>query len=312
MFPSNGLLRLPPAAALLVLSSLLRLSDAHALPRQTKTVELHEIDALPWPLQPVATPAPTLLAELRLRQLNTVCGYIGGDPDLPATCSAGSHCAVDVAHGAIGCCPDGGACSQGIFTGCVDANSDPQTEINPYVFTCSGSDVCYKNAFDGGYSQYGCGSTSGLGTSVVMTASGKETLDLTSLSAELTAEPSTLSEPTTIGSRTKTDETTTTGTTETTGTTKTTSKTKTSSEPTTTDEATTTDSSSMADSTNTATSAPDANDDNNTNVGAIVGGSVGGIAALVALVSVGLFFWRRRLGNTRQGPNTDQETRYVR
>lgn len=309
MFPSNGLLRLPPAAAVLVLSSLLSLTDAHALPRQTKTVELHEIDALPWPLQPVATPAPTLLADLRLRQLNTVCGYIGGDPDLPATCSAGSHCAVDVAHGAIGCCPDGGACSQGIFTGCVDANSDPQTEVNPYVYTCSGSDVCYKNAFDGGYSQYGCGSTSGLGTSVVMTASGKETLDLTSLSADLTAEPSTLSEPTTIGSRTKTDETTRTETTETT---KTTSETKTSSQPTTTDEATTTDSSSMADSTNTATSAPDANHDSDTNVGAIVGGSIGGVAALVALVSVGLFFWRRRLGNTRQGPDTDQETRYVR
>lgn len=313
MFSLDILLQLPPAATLLLLPSLFELTACHALPRQTKTVELRELDALPWPLHPpLATPGPALAA-LELRQLNTVCGYIGGDPALPATCSAGSHCAVDVEHGAMGCCPDGGACTAGIFTGCVDSNSDPQTELDPYVYTCSGSNVCYKNSFEGGFFQYGCGSASDLGTTVAMTASGKASLDLSSLSVELTAEPTTLSEPTTIGTRTKTEtaETTSTSTSETKTKTRTKTETETSSETTTVKE-TSTDSSSTAASTNTESSAPDANDDGDQPVGAIVGGTIGGVAGLVALVALGIFLWRRKKGNTRQGPGTDQESKYIR
>lgn len=75
----------------------------------------------------------------------TVCGYIGGDAALPATCAAGSHCAVNVAARVVGCCPDGRPCDRGFFTACVDRNSRPQTVRDPYVFTCDAGRVCYRN-----------------------------------------------------------------------------------------------------------------------------------------------------------------------
>jgi hypothetical protein len=166
MTPAHLMARLPP---LFVLSGFLNFATGHVLPQPTKTVDFHEINALSYPFAATAAPDDSFLQR---RQFNTVCGYIGGDPGLPATCSAGSHCVVDADHGAVGCCPNAGSCTQGVFTNCVDADSGPQTEVNPYVFTCKGSNSCYKNSFDGGFFQYGCGSTSGLATKVVPTASG--------------------------------------------------------------------------------------------------------------------------------------------
>uniref|UniRef100_A0A8H7TTX6 Hydrophobin n=1 Tax=Bionectria ochroleuca TaxID=29856 RepID=A0A8H7TTX6_BIOOC len=185
------------ASSLALLWSIIPAASSHAIPLKTHTVELRELNVLLWPLPTVMPEANHLLG----RQLNTVCGYVGGNPDLPATCSAGSHCAIDVEHGVVGCCPDGGPCTQGVYTGCVDGNSDPQTEINPYVYTCGGGNVCYQNQFDGGYHQYGCGSASDLATTVAMSASGKQTLDLTSISLEFTATATSLSEPTTLGTK---------------------------------------------------------------------------------------------------------------
>ncbi|RYO74338.1 hypothetical protein DL764_010863 [Monosporascus ibericus] len=134
--------RLPPSAAFLFLAWILRTAEGHALPRQTKTVEPHELNVVAWP--PLPTDAPISPFELRRRQENTICGYIGGNSALPATCAPGSHCVLDTANGIVGCCPNGGVCTTGIFTGCVDGNSGPQTEINPYVYTCGGSDL-YQN-----------------------------------------------------------------------------------------------------------------------------------------------------------------------
>lgn len=135
---------LPRSAALLASSTLLQLASSHALPRETKTIAVRELNVVAWPI--VATPAPKAAspalasspaAQLLQRDFNTICGWIGGDASLPATCLAGSHCAADTVNKAIGCCPDSGPCTEGIFTGCVDVNSPPQTELNPYVFTCS-------------------------------------------------------------------------------------------------------------------------------------------------------------------------------
>ena len=295
MHPVDILHRLPPSTTLLFLPALLITADAHALPRQTKIVPYHELDVLPYPV-PTAALFPR-------QQHNTICGYIAGDPDLPATCSAGSHCAVDVEHGAIGCCPDGGACTAGVYTGCVDGNSDPQTEINPYVFTCGGGESCFQNHFDGGYFQYGCGESTVTGQTVLGSASGKGVLSLTKLSVQMTEEPSTLSEPTTLGSGTRTSkETTETGssTTET--------------ESTSTEESSTEQpsASQTEDADEADAQAPDSNNGDSRNIGAIVGGTIGGVAFVAALIVLGLYLWRRRKGNTRHGPGMNHDAKYIR
>ncbi|KAM0432860.1 hypothetical protein ACHAPT_004562 [Fusarium lateritium] len=284
--------RLPP---LLVLSSIVNLAAGYALPYPTKTVEYHELNVLPYPL--AATPAPEDGFLLR-RQFNTVCGYVGGDPGLPATCSAGSHCVVDVEHGAVGCCPDGGSCTQGVFTGCVDGDSDPQTEVNPYVFTCGGGDSCYKNSYEGGFFQYGCGSTTGMATKVVATASGQSAIKLTSIKAPLTATAISMSEPTTLGTKQKTS-------TRSTAKASTTKKTETASK--------TSDSDDEATTSTEAAAAPntDGKDNGTKNTGAIVGGTISGVAAIVALVVAAIWLYRRRQANQRQGPGLKHKVQHV-
>ncbi|KAH7483894.1 hypothetical protein FOMA001_g6292 [Fusarium oxysporum f. sp. matthiolae] len=335
MTPALLMARLPP---FLVISGVLNLATGHVLPQPTKTVDFYELNVLPYPL--AATPAPDDSLLLR-RQFNTVCGYLGGDPGLPATCSAGSHCVVDVDHGAVGCCPDGGSCTSGVFTGCVDADSGPQTEVNPYVFTCRGSDSCYRNSYEGGFFQFGCGSTSGLATKVVATASGKSAIDLTSINVPLTQPVSSLSEPTTLGTRrrttttdtsatkssatrsasTKSTETSSGSTTESTASTtnsetsSTESETSTASE-TESDTSTETTASETADPSSTESGDSDApdtdgNDNGSKNTGAIIGGTISGVAALAALIVLGIWLWKRKKGNTRQGPGVKHQVQHI-
>ncbi|CAG9997418.1 unnamed protein product [Clonostachys byssicola] len=285
------------ASSLALLWSIIPAASSHAIPQKTHTVELRELNVLPWPLPTVMPGANHLLG----RQLNTVCGYVGGNPDLPATCSAGSHCAIDVEHGVVGCCPDGGPCTQGVYTGCVDGNSDPQTEINPYVYTCGGGNVCYQNQFAGGYHQYGCGSASDLATTVAMSASGKQTLDLTSISLEFTATATSLSEPTTLGTKSssKSDSSTTSSLKTTSSKTSSTGTAGTSSDsnPTSTGGANGGD----GDKDNANDEAP--KDSNNSPpIGAIVGGTVGGVALLALLALLAIFLIRRRKEPLRDGP----------
>ncbi|RGP80870.1 hypothetical protein FLONG3_1018 [Fusarium longipes] len=324
----------------LLISSFFNLASGHALPQPTKTVAFHEINAASYPLAATAAPDDSFLYR---RQFNTVCGYIGGNPGLPATCSAGSHCVVDVDHGAVGCCPDGGSCTQGVFTACVDAGSGPQTEVNPYVFTCRGDDSCYRNSFEGGFFQYGCGSTSGLATNVVATASGKSAIQFPSLSVPLTAPATSLAEPTTLGTRRRTSDTdssstraSTTGgaTTESIGTssqepTESTTQSEvssTESEPSTASETEAeTDSASGTsgtadpsatdsdESASSEASAPDTdgNDNDSRNTGAIIGGTISGVAVLVALIVLGVWLWKRKKGNTRQGPGVKPQVQRI-
>ena len=293
--------------SIIILATLLQQSTAHAvpqIPQPTKTVPYHEINVLEWPL--AATDAPTVPGLLGPRQLNTVCGYIGGDPDMPATCTAGSYCALDVEHKAIGCCPDGGPCTTGVFTGCVDSDSDPQTELNPYVFTCRGGKACYRNDFEGGFSQYGCGSAD-MAATVAITASGKSKIPFSTFSAALTEKPKSLSKPTTIGTkhhRTSTNEST-----------KSHSHTKTDTK-TTTKLATTTDSTTTSNTaSSTATQTSDATAPNNApvkNNGAIIGGTISGVAFVAALAVLGVMLWRRRRNrNLRQGPGVQADPRYI-
>lgn len=308
MFPTNHMVRLPSFAALLALASYAS-AYPYAIPQPTKTLEFRELNVQPWPL---ATAAPGSLDDvLGRRAFNTVCGYIGGDPDLPATCSAGSHCVADAGQGVIGCCPDSGSCTQGIYTACVDANSGTQDEVNPYVYTCEGSNLCYKNSFEGGYSQFGCGSASNLATTVAVSASGKSAVKLSTLDATRTdSETSTKTTKKATSSNTdsSTTESETTTKTKSSITETTTSNTSESSTASGTDtessSATQTGEDSAASS--TSASAPDSDGDNNgsTNTGAIIGGTISGVAALVGLVALGLFMWKRKKRN--QGLDQNQ------
>lgn len=327
--------RLPKPTALLILSSLSSLfgaASAH-IPRQTPTTVPHRpLNVVAYP--PIAAPTsppvdlPTLNELLRRQDTNTICGYIGGDPDLPATCSAGSHCVLDADHGAVGCCPNGEeTCNSGVFTGCVDSNSGPQTEVNPYVFTCTGSNVCYKNMFEGGFSQFGCGTASDLATVVSAGAAGAAApVSLTSERISLTQSPSSLATPTTLGSATRSDSSagssssTGSGTDTTSGASSSASRssltTLTIPSPTSSSDPTSSGSRSSSSSTPANTAAPAAGGDGGGGVnrtGAIVGGTISGVAVLAGLIAVGIYLWRRRAaGNTRHGPGPRPgDTQYV-
>ncbi|KAL6818189.1 hypothetical protein GGI42DRAFT_1523 [Trichoderma sp. SZMC 28013] len=280
--------------ALALSSTLLQIASSHALPRETKIIAVRELNVAPWPIAPTPAPRSPFLRSmpehhLLQRDFNTVCGFIGGDPNFPATCLAGSHCAVDVENKAIGCCPDGAPCTEGIFTGCVDVNSPPQTELNPYVFTCTGADVCYQNSFDGGFFQFGCGAFSHLATTVATTAVSRSPLDFSHVSFQLTATPTLLSEPMTIGSRTGTGSTSKTSSRAT--------KTKSTSDTSETGTATSSDSASTGTSTSTSTSTPDPaapTSSGSSKAGPIAGGVVGGLAGLALLAGLIFYFLRKK------------------
>ncbi|KAK6085552.1 hypothetical protein SCUP515_00659 [Seiridium cupressi] len=312
---------LPPPTLIVVLSTIFGLTDGHALPRQTTTIEHHELHVIAWP--PIPTEAPLSPFELLRRQEdNTVCGYIG---DSPATCSAGSHCVLDPEHKVMGCCPNGGACTAGVFTGCVDYNSGALTEANPYVYTCQGSDVCYKNDFGGGVYQYGCGTASGLATSVQASLSGVDALVLTR-SVLLTETPTTLSEPTTINPSTgtrsfssrSTTQSSSTSSTSSSSSTGSTSKSSTSSQTTITS-TNTTPSTGLSETTSspssTTTAAAPAATSGFDQTGAIVGGTISGAAVLIALVAIAIFYIQkrrnRRLGPGPTPPVAPQSTEYA-
>lgn len=343
--------RPPPPGARLVfacLVSMARLADAHAFPRQT-TIDHHILDVLPYPPTPTPFTQPTGGPRRRQQDdFNTICGYIGGDPGLPATCSLGSHCVVDTHVGAIGCCPNEGVCTSGVFTSCVDANNGPQLEVNPYVYTCSGTNVCYRNQFEGGNFQYGCGSASTMAATVAAQASGETAAApvVVSVSAPMDRAASTLSQPTTFGSITRasqssasetetaTDSSTDTSTDSSTGTSTgsstessaesstqssasgtsaSTTDTTASSLPSTTDDSTV-ESASPEPSTGASGDAPDASEGGGVNKkGAIIGGSISGAVLLMGLIAVAFVFWKRRQrGNERKGPGGVGDKRFIR
>lgn len=284
-------------AVLLLFSPLVALSAAHALPPKTSTIDFRILNVEAWPPRP--TQPPISLEELRKRQdFNTICGFIGGNALLPATCEPGSHCVLDREHGAVGCCPNGGPCTTGVFTGCVDFNSGPQSVKDPYVFTCQGADVCYQNQFDGGFSQFGCGTASSLATVVRTAASGLTTpLALSTLSVPLTE--SRLSTSFTFSAtRTTTKSGSTASSTATTTT-----------RPSTTGATTGTTTAPTTTSTTDAGAAGAGGGIDRT--GAIAGGTISGVAILVALIAVGVYLYKRR-GNRRQGPGLNGDSQYLR
>ncbi|KUI53736.1 hypothetical protein VP1G_01244 [Cytospora mali] len=317
MFPQDIFFQLPKPTALLILSSLFSLASAHALPRQTPTtVPYRSLNVVAYPPLPAPTSPPVDLQTfnelLRRQDTNTICGYIGGDPSLPATCSAGSHCVVDADHAAVGCCPNGQeTCTAGVFTGCVDSNSGAQTEVNPYVFTCAGSNVCYKNVFEGGLSQWGCGTASDLAATVSESATGVSSeVQLTSVSVSFAQSTSTTATgtATSSGRHSSSDSASSL-------TTLNIPSPTTTADPTSTSDLSSSPSSSSPSATSTDPSAPEANANSGKekHTGAIVGGTIGAVVALAAIAAAAIYFWRRRAArNSRQGPGPRAgDTQYI-
>ncbi|TGJ80138.1 hypothetical protein E0Z10_g8622 [Xylaria hypoxylon] len=160
-----------------------------------------------------------------------------------------------------------------------------------------GADVCFKNNFEGGYFQYGCGTASQLATTVQTSANGATAaLSIETVDVSLTKSPSTLATPTTIGSFASTD---------------TTRVSQTSSQSTSATSSTTHSRSSSSSSTDTPSStttlaAPTTTEGpasaKDTRTGVIIGGVVGGAAAALSLVALIFFCLRRRNRNQRIGP----------
>lgn len=178
--------------------------------------------------------------------------------------------------------------------------------------------------FEGGYSQFGCGTATDLAATVLASASGvPSAIVLTTADVSLTQSPSSLATPTTLGtasgSSTSATASPSSATSETTGTltTITIPSPATTTEPSSLTESASTGSSSSTSSTGvTPTAAPGTStgsDGGSNHTGAIVGGSIGGLAALVGIAAVAAYFYRRRLsGNSRQGPGPRPgDTQYI-
>lgn len=141
----------------------------------------------------------------------------------------------------------------------------------------------------------------GMGATVAASASGGEELEVTRLSIAMTASKTVLSEPTTLGTKMSSESTEEASST---------TESKESSTGTATKESSTSEPSSTdldeADAPNTS------GGDYSNNTGPIVGGTIGGLAFVVALVTLGLYLWRRKKGNVRQGPGQNSDTKYIR
>ncbi|CAG8961462.1 hypothetical protein HYFRA_00013914 [Hymenoscyphus fraxineus] len=150
---------MPPSSVALLFSLVLGLTNAMPWPQPPARTASYAPDE--WTPRP--TPMPKDPAKLFKRSsvAVAVCGWAGGNLAYPAQCGSGSSCVHDTMHGFVGCCTTEGPCTQGVYTTCID-NTSPGWEIaaapvNDGVMKCIGADLCYKNSYPGGYSQYQCG-----------------------------------------------------------------------------------------------------------------------------------------------------------
>ncbi|KAL5601095.1 hypothetical protein BROUX41_005921 [Berkeleyomyces rouxiae] len=330
-------------SSILLFVAALAHTSASALPRRHATItNKPSLNPEPWP---TTAPNPEVHAGLLHKRFNVVCGYINGDPLMPATCNPGSHCAVDKALGAVGCCPDEGPCDTGIFIGCVDMTGPPPAEVNPLVYTCGAGQVCYRNNYEGGYSQFGCGTPGSQPATVLMNVAGRPKPDIqevnikanptqdgevgagaptpapgptgeassssttktsqppsstpsrtTSSSSSKTSDPATTSSPVTPPSSASRAEKSYPSSTTTTTTTNSTSSSSS------IEEAYGMVSTASAESSET----PTPSKENHADVGAVVGSTLSGVAAFLALGAVGFYYYRKNQRNQPSPPPNEK------
>ncbi|POS82498.1 hypothetical protein EPUL_005709, partial [Erysiphe pulchra] len=120
---------------------------------------------------------PTAKADLRKRGVDgSVCGWLGGQFNLPALCADTSSCIRDTEHKYVGCCGTLGSCTAGFYTSCIDEGSPgwsppPSIQTNG-IYTCAKNQECYRNTYAEDYYQFGCGKSS-WATRVESTYSGQ-------------------------------------------------------------------------------------------------------------------------------------------
>ncbi|RVD88300.1 uncharacterized protein DFL_002489 [Arthrobotrys flagrans] len=232
---------------------------------------------------------------------DSVCGFIGGDVASPAVCSSDSVCLWDQAHGAVGCSAteDGGDLA--VYTTCVDSNNDDIASLqnNPWAFTCS--EECFRNSYesisDQGFTQWGCGASDSA-TTVLTQPSGVDnqsakvsltSIDMTTPSSSSSAESST----STSSSSSSQPPSSTTSSEDSSSTNPPSSTSSGGNQSSTTSGNPSSTSSGSTPTNSTGTSTPVPPNDSSTNVGAIAGGVVGGVAGL-ALIAGLLLLLRRR------------------
>lgn len=117
---------MPPSSIFLLFSIVF--SGSNALP-WTEAQQTHVYKADAWSPRPTFIPEPADPARLFRRDALDVaiCGWLGGNSASAATCSPGSSCIRDTIHGVVGCCGTSGPCTAGVYTSCIDMNSNGWT-----------------------------------------------------------------------------------------------------------------------------------------------------------------------------------------
>lgn len=115
-----------PASSILLLFSIV-FTGSNALP-WTEAQQTHVYEADPWSPRPTLVPRadPARLFKKDVLGIE-ICGWLGGNSASAATCSPGSSCVRDTVHGVVGCCATAGPCTAGVYTSCIDMNSNGWT-----------------------------------------------------------------------------------------------------------------------------------------------------------------------------------------
>ncbi|KAK6507141.1 hypothetical protein TWF481_005590 [Arthrobotrys musiformis] len=244
----------------------------------------------------------------RVEYPDNVCGFIGGNVASPAVCSSDSACLWDTAHGAVGCSATGGSGDLAVYTTCVDSNNDDIASLqnNPWAFTCSRE--CFQNSYESisgqAFTQWGCGASDSATTvltqpSGVVGQSAKVSLtsiDMTTASSSSSAESSTStsSSSTQSSSSTTSSDASSSSSDGSSSTTPPSSASSGGSQSSTIDGNPSSTGGGSTPTSSTGTSTPIPSGDSSTNVGAIAGGVVGGVAGLALIAGLLLFLRRRR------------------
>jgi len=118
---ASNIFSMPAASTALLLSFAFGLTSAMpwAGPQETKVYRGEDFSP-----KPTGVPAePARLFKRDAVPVN-VCGWIGGRPESVARCGSGSSCIHDTIHQVLGCCATAGACTDGVYTTCLDSGME--------------------------------------------------------------------------------------------------------------------------------------------------------------------------------------------